>query len=249
MNDDWERADRLAQADKHLNRAYELEGRNEQSDALLDCQQAVEVGRAFLAEAYNLQGILLEGLGRQQEALESYQAAVELLPGFQDAADNLAGLQEEMGLTQDVVTLVRFGTGWEAEIARGQLQANGIPAIVADESAFTALGASEGIRLQVRASDLARARQVLDLPETDAIERPAFCTHCGQPIDPDDETCPSCGLDICPDCGTALQEDDVVCPACGAEFFFACPQCGRDVPAGSDACPHCGAEFEYDDTE
>jgi hypothetical protein len=287
MNDDWERTDRLAEADKYLNRAYELESRNEQADALLDCRHAVEVGRAFLAEAYNLQGIVLEGLGRQQEALEAYQAAVELLPGFDHAADNLRNLQAEMGLTENIVTLVRFSTGWEAQIARGQLQANGIPAFVADESAVTALGGSFGIRLQVRASDLDRAREILDLPEedatldeildfpeedvivdqgldlpgaeaagrqsldrpeTDGVQRPAFCTHCGQPLGPGDRICPSCGLDICPDCGTSLRHDEQVCSSCGAHFSFACPRCGQELSFGVDACPHCGTEFEYDET-
>ncbi|MGD8623001.1 MAG: hypothetical protein PVJ34_00560, partial [Anaerolineae bacterium] len=66
MNDDWERVDRLAEADKYLERAYELEAKGELGDALLDCQHAVEVGRAFLAEVYNFQGIVLEGLDRQQ---------------------------------------------------------------------------------------------------------------------------------------------------------------------------------------
>ena len=74
-----------------------------------------------------------------------------------------------------------------------------------------------------------------------------FCGNCGEPIDPDDEECPSCGVDLCPDCGTALEPEADVCPHCGAEFAFSCPECGEDLPADAEACPHCGYVFEEDE--
>jgi predicted amidophosphoribosyltransferase len=82
-----------------------------------------------------------------------------------------------------------------------------------------------------------------------AVERATFCANCGEPIDEEDEECPSCGMDLCPDCGNPLDPDDDVCPHCGAEFAFSCPECGEDLPADADVCPHCGAEFEEDEEE
>ena len=76
------------------------------------------------------------------------------------------------------------------------------------------------------------------------VERAAFCGESGEPIDEEDDECPSCGVDLCPDCGNPLDEDDEVCPHCGAEFAFSCPDCGEDLPVEAEACPHCGYEFE-----
>ncbi|USA42193.1 DUF2007 domain-containing protein [Spongiibacter taiwanensis] len=87
-----------------------------------------------------------------------------------------------------LTTVARFSFPYEAQIARARLDAEGIPAFVADEQTINmqwlfsnALG---GVRLQVPSAYEARAREVLaeDLSaEVDAEQgtAPARCARCG----------------------------------------------------------------------
>ncbi|HEV8581051.1 MAG TPA: DUF2007 domain-containing protein [Thermoanaerobaculia bacterium] len=64
-----------------------------------------------------------------------------------------------------LVTVETFSSGWEAQLARACLEAEGIHAIVADEHFFRLYGALSstlgGVRLQVRPEDFERASELL----------------------------------------------------------------------------------------
>jgi hypothetical protein len=66
------------------------------------------------------------------------------------------GALVELAVLHDVVL---------AEIMRGALAADGIAADLFDAGLAGLLGGSPGIRLMVAASDAARARDILDLPD------------------------------------------------------------------------------------
>jgi hypothetical protein len=65
----------------------------------------------------------------------------------------------------DMVTIARFEDHLEAEVARGVLEAAGIPCFLHGENANNLIPAAFGVRLQVAPGDEADARTVL---ETDA---------------------------------------------------------------------------------
>jgi len=164
-------------ADEHLDRAYQLEEEGKLGQALAECNAAIEIGRSFLADAYNLRGIVQEGLGQGDQALEAYQAALEFQPGFEAALENLEELEDELGLSDEPVTIARFGSAGEAHLAQGRLETEGIESFVADEVAVATLGVSAtvGIRLQVGASDADQALEILGIEPEDEVS----CPQCG----------------------------------------------------------------------
>jgi hypothetical protein len=68
-------------------------------------------------------------------------------------------------MTDDIVSVGEFGNSLDAEMARDLLQEQDIPAYVSGDAsgAFGAtLDVVQGVRLMVRASDAARARDILE---------------------------------------------------------------------------------------
>ncbi|HEY6214870.1 MAG TPA: DUF2007 domain-containing protein [Vicinamibacterales bacterium] len=69
-------------------------------------------------------------------------------------------------MDEDALTIVRtFGYRQEAELARGALRAAGIEAVVTSDDAGglrPAMGWANGVRLLVRAADVAAATELLD---------------------------------------------------------------------------------------
>ena len=70
--------------------------------------------------------------------------------------------------SEEIVTLVRFGELPAAQLLRGRLESEGIECMIPDEIMATqtwhltrAIG---GVRVQVRKTDLERAKQILDQP-------------------------------------------------------------------------------------
>jgi len=181
----------LAEIERSLSAAEYWEEQGKYGYALEWCERAIEGLRAYLADAYNLRGILLEELGRDEEAVESYRRALEMQPGMAEAADNLTALEKEMGIRHNLVTVAEFSQAPEAYVAKGLLEAEGIWAFVADEYTVTAnwlySRALKGVKLQVRASDLEAARRVLGLEEETEVPEDE-----GARV-PADERCPRCG--------------------------------------------------------
>ena len=83
------------EAQRHLERAYAYESRDEFEKALRKCEAAVEL-TPERAEAHNLRGIVLESLGRKEEALAAYREAIRLEPALQEAQENLQELETEL---------------------------------------------------------------------------------------------------------------------------------------------------------
>ncbi len=87
-----------------------------------------------------------------------------------------------------LTTVARYSFPYEAHIARGKLESEGIPAFVADEQTINmqwlysdALG---GVRLQVPSAWAERARDVLDEDRTEDLE---------QATSPESVACEACG--------------------------------------------------------
>jgi len=74
----------------------------------------------------------------------------------------------------DLVTIATYLLDYQAEMVRGYLESNGIPAVLVDQHTnrmnFAIVLFSGGARLQVRAADEERARQLLEEVESGAIE-------------------------------------------------------------------------------
>lgn len=87
----------------------------------------------------------------------------------QDTAERLT--DEASGFTTnrstDLVTIARFEDHLEAEVAKGALQAAGIPCFLHGENANNLLPAAFGVRLQVAPGDEADAREVLETEAAD----------------------------------------------------------------------------------
>jgi DNA-directed RNA polymerase subunit RPC12/RpoP len=92
----------------------------------------------------------------------------------------------------DLVTIARYETPWEAHLARGRLEVEGIPASIADEhligANFALSYAVGGVKLKVSTDDLSRARKVLADLRSGAFEE-ALADELGEPVD----ACPACG--------------------------------------------------------
>ncbi|GEM_PF-273007 len=173
----------LAEIEESLSAAECWEEQGNYGYALEWCERAIEGLRAYLAEAYNLRGILLEELGHDEEAVESYRRALEMQPGMAEAADNLTSLEKEMGIRHNLVTVAEFSQAPEAYVAKGLLEAEGIWAFIADEYTITAnwlySRVLKGVKLQVRESDLEAARRILGLEEAEEVPEEERCPRCG----------------------------------------------------------------------
>jgi tetratricopeptide (TPR) repeat protein len=191
MDSEIENSGRLADAEYYLNQAYLYEEKEEFEEALRACDEAITVAEAFLADSYNLRGIILEEWGRTEQALEAYKKAMFIEPEFREAADNLLALESELGGGHDLVTIATFSQATEAYVLKTKLEAEGIWSLVADEHLVTwnwlysnALG---GVKLRVREVDVERALEVLGLESlgTESEEEELD-------IEDDESRCPNC---------------------------------------------------------
>jgi tetratricopeptide (TPR) repeat protein len=191
MDSEIENADRLADAEYYLNQAYHYEEKEEFEIALRACDEAVTVAQAFLADSYNLRGIILEEWGRSEEALEAYKKAMLIEPEFREAVDNLLALESELGVGHNLVTIATFSQATEAYVLKTKLEVEEVWSLVADEHLITwnwlyshALG---GVKLKVREGDVERALEVLGLESlgTELEEEELD-------IEDDASRCPSC---------------------------------------------------------
>jgi hypothetical protein len=85
-----------------------------------------------------------------------------------------------------------------------------------------------------------------------------YCPGCGHPFDDDetddqepadDESCPSCGLELsfsCPGCDFAVAAGSKLCPECGVLFVRRCPACDARILDAPETCPECGQLLELE---
>jgi hypothetical protein len=110
-------------------------------------------------------------------------------------------------------TVATFSLLMEADMARNRLEAEGIPALVADAESTSWWGAGNNIpsiKLQVPEEHVERACAILgpiferqeernrpeDLPPEDGIQTELTCGQCGTRVEPDLVSCPRCGTSL-----------------------------------------------------
>lgn len=91
--------DRTANAQTHLQTAYEYIEQSDLQNALNECQIAIQLAPDS-ADAHNLHGIILDRLGKTEQAILAYREAIRLNPAFDEAIQNLAEAQTELDLSQ-----------------------------------------------------------------------------------------------------------------------------------------------------
>jgi hypothetical protein len=129
-------------------------------------------------------------------------------------------------MDDDLATVGSYQFLAEAEAARSHLEAEGIPAFLADAEVVNMdwlLGNAVGyIKLQVPRGRADAARAVLDAARQSRAER--------VPDDPEDNACLACGA--------AIPAGQSACPACGWSYAAGAdepPEDAADTPAGAAA--------------
>jgi len=161
----------------------------ELGSALRACEAALVTDPDW-PEAHNLRGLVLEDLGHPEGAAAGYLKAVRLDPSFTEARRNLirAGdaLEDDggalVGGASALVVIRAFSFPSEAEIARGRLEAEEIPAVITQakivDMNWALSNAVGGVKLCVRQQDVERALAVLEW-DVDAVHPDMRCPSCG----------------------------------------------------------------------
>lgn len=186
-----EDSDQPESAQFHRDQAYLYEERGAYEEALYECDAAIGVAQPFLADMYNLRGMILEELGRDEEAMQAYKTAILIDSDLHEAANNLSELESELGLGRRLVTIATFSQPAEAYVLKAKLETEGIWSFVADELTVTTYwlysNAIGGVKLQVREQDVERALDILGIQQNsvDLVE---------DEFDEEDEEpkCPNC---------------------------------------------------------
>ena len=167
MDSEEEYSERLASAEEHLDQANTYEENGQFKEALAECDAAVAAAQSFLADIYNLRGIVLEELECNAEARAAYNVALRLDPGFHEAAENLSKLESDLGISHHLITIATFNYPAQAHVLRTKLESQGIWSFVADENFVTATGPCSnsigGVKLQVKEQDVERALEILGI--------------------------------------------------------------------------------------
>lgn len=95
MNTNGNDTPQLTTVQEHLERAYDYEEKDMFTEALAECDQAIQLAPDS-AEAHNLRGIVLDGLARLEEAIDAYHEAIRANPEFQEAQENLREAEIEL---------------------------------------------------------------------------------------------------------------------------------------------------------
>jgi len=95
-----------ARAEDWVERAVELEERDDLEGAVRAWEQALLTAGADAEVAFNL-GNLLYGLGRLDEALVRFEQAVEFDPEYVEAWNNLGGVYADVGLWEEAIRAAR----------------------------------------------------------------------------------------------------------------------------------------------
>ena len=157
--------------------------------ALRACEAALAADPDW-PEAHNLRGLVLEALGHPEDAAAAFLAAVRLDPSFTEARRNLTKAGDALEDDGDapgedassLVVIRAFSFPSEAEIARGRLEAEDIPAVVMQgeitDMNWLFSNMVGGAKLCVREQDVQRALDVLDW-NADAPHPDTRCPWCG----------------------------------------------------------------------
>ncbi len=153
-----------ALAEKFLDEAFALDEQGAKDEAIALATLVLRLTPDH-ADACNLLGTLYEDIGQPAQALKWYQEAVKRDPEFREAQENLAALRETLS-KEPWVTIARFFSLPEAEVARARLEVEGIPALVANRALANYFGAvvlADPFQLKVPESQVAMACDILDI--------------------------------------------------------------------------------------
>ncbi len=118
------------------------------------------------ADAYNLLGALYEDRALPGQALRWYHEAVKLDPEFREARANLEALRQKL-VAEPWVTIARYMSLDEAEVARSRLEVEGVLARVTNRALVNFMGAiprMEPLHLKVPQHQAAVACDILGIP-------------------------------------------------------------------------------------
>ncbi len=179
-------------AEEHLDQASTYEENGQFKEALVECDAAVAEVQSFLADIFNLRGIVLEELECSAEARKAYAVALRLDPGFHEAAENLSKLESSVGISHNLITIATLSYPAQAHVLRTKLETQGIWAFVADENlvAMNWLYSNVigGVKLQVKEQDVERALEILGIEPEDFED---VIDDFGEE-EVEDERCPHC---------------------------------------------------------
>ncbi len=102
---------------------------------------------------------------------------------------------------KDLKILAKFKTEQEAHLLRGELNANGVPAIVSGDGGVGFVGLSspgfQAIHLNVRQIDYQRAKELMEAFNNQEPRElvPSWKCNCGEQVDEGFYICWSCGKD------------------------------------------------------
>lgn len=185
MDSEEEYFEQPVSAEEHLDQASLYEENGQFKEALTECDAAVAEIQSFLADIFNLRGIVLEELECSAEARKAYAVALRLDPGFHEAAENLSKLESSVGISHNLITIATFNYPAQAHILRAKLETQGIWSFVADENLvainWLCSNVIGGVKLQVKEQDVARALEILGIEPEDFGEEEV-----------EDERCPHC---------------------------------------------------------
>jgi len=103
---------------------------------------------------------------------------------------------EHAGTHEDLVTVARYVTAWQAELMRGQLAAQGIESVLADVETATLRAETAPwatVRLQVRERDVPAAALLIAERDAAPHDERELCLACGVPLAEKATSCAACG--------------------------------------------------------
>ena len=107
-------------------------------------------------------------------------------------------------MSRRVVLGAAFSLPIEAQLARGRLEAEGIPAFLSGDEAASVFSGIQGVAGQVR----------LHVAEADAERAASILAALGPGHSEDDDAADDAALWVCPICGDAVSDDLAICPSC-----------------------------------
>jgi hypothetical protein len=130
-------------------------------------------------------------------------------------------------MSDELVTIATFPTAAEAGFVRSLLEAEGIPAYVADEGSVTMLsGLSHSlgwVKVRVAAEDCERAGRLLEEyhQERGTIDEAALTAEALAQGETEDDVPREISTCVCPGCGREVMQEDGTCGFCGAALESA----------------------------
>ena len=185
-----------------------------------------ELKRHFEKESTEELISILRNRDEEEWRPEVFDVVASVLRTRGQSPEDIVALGPEPTVTEVVesaptVTVASFFSPGEAHGSRMALEEAGIPAWVADESGGTLFGMGIGSRVQVRATDVDAAREILASgpAPTDAL-----------PPELAEPACPACGSrNVAPEARVEDRESEPREPG-SRKWYYVCGECREEWP-------------------